>query len=838
MDDVVRNIVEHTDRFNLYKEISKDLRWCSSHEADEVWNKVDYELWDLTRNPWLIIQSVGPRKIGQLLKDKEFVENVERYHDRIKELLSKPSWFQEKGYNKKIRCIAYFCMEFGLSEALPIYSGGLGILAGDYLKTASDLGVPVIGIGLLYQQGYFRQVINAQGEQEEFYPYNDPHQLPIDRLRTSDGELVHITVDMPGRPIKLRVWEATVGRVKLYLLDSNDPFNSPADRGITSELYGGSTEMRLQQEIILGIGGWRILDYLGIEPDICHLNEGHAAFAILERTKSFMRKYNLPFNIALTATRSSNVFTTHTPVAAGFDRFNEDMMHRYFDSYVKYLGVSFDEFMSLGTSSNPDGNFNMAHLAINGSGVINGVSCTHEQVSKKIFLELFPGWPVHEIPITHVTNGIHVPSWESIESDSLWEKYCGKERWLGSLEEIEKRFDKISDEEIWNLRLENRKRLVKYVRKRLIRQLASIGASHSLIKEAEDIFDPNVMTIGFARRFAEYKRPTFLLYDRERLERILDNKRYPVQLIVAGKAHPRDEIGKEMVKEWNDFIRSRGIYGGVVFIADYDMLLAEKLVQGVDLWINNPRRPWEASGTSGMKVLVNGGLNLSELDGWWVEAYKPEFGWAIGDGKEHPNDPAWDFKEAQQAYDLLENEIIPMFYNRDEKGIPREWIRKIKSSMSVLTQRFSTNRMLREYVERIYIGASENFKLRVKDGFKAAIDIETTMDFLAKHWKFIHFGNMMVEEKDASYVIRLQVYLEQITPKLVEVQLYADPLEGEDAEIHTMSVESTLSGYGNSFTYAVEIPKERPIEHYTPRIVPSYFEAVVPLEDRHILWYR
>jgi starch phosphorylase len=516
-------------------------------------------------------------------------------------------------------------MEFMLSEALPIYSGGLGNVAGDQLKAASDLGVPVVGVGLLYQQGYFRQVLDADGAQRALYPYNDPGLLPVVPVRDENGEWVRLKFAFPGYSVWVRAWQAQVGRATLYLLDTNDPANPPFHRGITSELYGGGPETRLLQEIVLGIGGWRLLSKLGYRPEVCHLNEGHAAFAVLERARNFMKETGQPFEVALTATRAGNLFTTHTAVPAGFDRFAPELIAKYLQEYTAEVTISLRDVLALGRENPDDANeqFNMAYLAIRGSGAVNGVSRLHGEVSRTLLQSLFPRWPYDEVPVGHVTNGVHVPSWDSTEADELWTKACGADGWLGTTTtNTSEQMRQVSDADIWTLRSNARASLVSYTRRRLARQLASSGCSVADVDQATRILDPQALTLGFARRFATYKRPTLLLHDPERLVRILTNPDRPVQLLIAGKAHPADKPGQAMIREWTDFIRRRPeVRPYVVFLSDYDMLLTEQLVHGVDVWVNNPRRPWEACGTSGMKVLGNGGLNLSELDGWWAEAY-------------------------------------------------------------------------------------------------------------------------------------------------------------------------------------------------------------------------
>ncbi len=820
-------------------ELALDLRWSTSHASDALWKRLDSDLWALTRNPWLILQTIAETRLRELAADASFVALVKDHVVAYRASLQAPSWLVGQHPDADLS-VAYFCMEFGLTEALPIYSGGLGILAGDHLKTVSDLGVPLVGVGLLYQQGYFRQVIDATGRQREYYPFNEPGQLPVTPAREANGEWAMVSVDFPGRTVWLRAWKAQVGRVMLYLLDSNLPLNSPADRGITSELYGGGTEMRIQQEIVLGIGGWRLLRKLGIAPNVCHLNEGHAAFVVLERARTWMEEAQQPFDVALMATRPGNIFTTHTPVAAGFDLFSPALMHLYLGDYVRQLELDDRALLALGRQNpdNQDEPFNMAYLAIHGSGAINGVSELHGVVSRRLFQSLFPRWPQYEIPITHVTNGIHVPSWESVAADDRWEAACGKARWNGDLAQIEQALRQLPAEALWELRNAGRRQLITYARFRFARQREARGASAAAIQQAEEILDPNALTLGFARRFATYKRPTLLLHDPDRFIRLLGDNERPVQLIIAGKAHPRDEPGKALIRQWFDFIKRPDVPHRVVFLADYDMTLAQQLVQGVDVWINNPRRPMEASGTSGMKVLVNGGLNCSELDGWWAEAYTPQVGWALGDGQEHGDDPAWDAHEAEQLYRLLEEEVIPAFYDRDEHGIPPKWVALMRESMATLTARFSTNRMVREYVERLYLPAAEAYRQRTGRNGEQAKRLHRWRDLLHTRWEQLHFGRLDHQETNGEHYFQLPVYLGEVESETIEVQLYADPQDGIVPDVCAMKRAEALPGAIGGFLYTAVIQADRPAGDYTPRIVPSAPGVRVPLEDPHILWYK
>ncbi len=820
-------------------DLALDLRWSWNHAADTLWRNIAPELWDRTGNPWLILQTVSSGRLQTLAGDAGFRKLVDDSIAEHREALSTPGWFQQ-AYSRSPFNIAYFSMEYGLSEALPIYSGGLGVLAGDYLKTASDLGVPVTGIGLLYQRGYFRQVIDALGKQTEYYPYNDPGRLPIMPVRDRNGEWLRVNIDFPGRVLSLRCWEVIIGRVKLYLLDSNDSANEPSDRGITSELYGGGQELRLQQEMALGIGGWRLLDAMGVHPEICHLNEGHAALAVIDRARAFMMSNHQPFEVALAATRPGNIFTTHTPVGAGFDRFSYELVSRYLVDYAREMGLGLESLMGLGRQDpgDPQEPLNMAYLATRGSGTTNAVSMLHGEVSRRIFQPLYPRWPQTEVPMSHVTNGVHVPSWDSASADECWTGACGKNRWLSTLDTIMEDFKKVPDESLWELRMKETRQLIPYVRERLSRQLASTRAASELATQCGQLLDQNVLTIGFARRFTGYKRPALLLHDPERLAGIINHPQRPVQFVIAGKAHPLDEEGKDLVQAWWRFSIRPDVRGRVVFLSDYDMSLAERMILGVDLWVNTPRRPWEACGTSGMKTLVNGGLNLSELDGWWAEAYRDGVGWAVGDRQEHGDDPEWDAREAEELYRLLENDIVPCFYERDDKGIPRGWVARMRASMAELTPQFSSNRMVREYVDKLYSGALKRYKKRTANGTQEAALLCQWRDALARSWHKLLLGTLDVQKQDNDYVITINVYLDDIDPKAVQVQLYADPRADIEKEVHVMEMAGTLPGTANGYLYRARIPARRPAEDYTPRIIPFLEGAEVPLENASILWYE
>ncbi len=822
--------------------LALDLRWSWNHATDQVWRQLDPVLWDLTHNAWAVLQTVSRDKLRRISAEPAFRKQVSDLARGRREAAQAPAWFQQAHPRSALSCVAYFSMEFMLSEALPIYAGGLGNVAGDQLKAASDLGVPVIGVGLLYSQGYFRQVIDKDGAQEALFPYNDPGQLPIAPLRQPNGEWLRLEIALPGYSVWLRAWQVQVGRVKLYLLDSNDAANYPAHRGITNELYGGGPELRLKQELLLGIGGWRLLRALGVPPQVCHLNEGHAAFAVLERARTFMAEASQPFEVALAVTRAGNLFTTHTAVAAGFDRFSPVLIEQYLGAYAQeQLGIPLRDLLALGRANpnDPSEPFNMAYLAMRGSAAVNGVSRLHGKVSRQLFEPLFARWPQDDVPVGCVTNGVHMPTWDSAAADDLWTQHCGKDRWLGTAESLDQDIRRASDASLWQLRNAARAALIEYARDRLSKQLAASGASPEATDAVKHLFDPQALTLGFARRFATYKRPNLLLHDRARLLRLLSDPRRPVQLIIAGKAHPADQGGQALIQEWIRFIRQPTVRPHVIFLSDYDMLLTEHLVQGVDVWINTPRRPWEACGTSGMKVLVNGGLNLSELDGWWAEAYTPEVGWAVGDGREHGDDPAWDAAEAEALYGLLEREVIPEFYTRDPADLPAAWVARVRESMAQLTPRFSTNRTVREYVEQHYLPAAAACQQRTAHRGELGRRIVDWRHKVDQHWESLRFGAFRVDTEAGRHLFEIEILLNDLEPDEVRVELYADGADGGRGAVRQeMKWARALSGADRGALYHTTAAATRPAGDYTVRVTPQRAGVAVPLECARILWQR
>lgn len=821
--------------FELLRELSLNLHWSWDHSSDILWERLSPELWELTQNPWAVFQTVSREKLEELLAEPTFHDLARQLVDTNRKNEKLTGWFGEKYKNSPLKSIAYFSMEYMLSEALPIYSGGLGNVAGDQLKAASDLGVPVYAIGLLYQQGYFRQVINNEGAQQALYPFNDPGQLPITPLRKSDGEWLRIEILFPGHSIWIRTWQVQVGRVKLFLLDSNDAANFPAFRGICSELYGGDVELRLRQEIMLGIGGWRLLEALNISPEVCHLNEGHAAFVILERAYSFMKSHSVPFEQALEITRAGNLFTTHTAVPAGFDRFPPELIAKYLDFYAKNrLKISIKDLLALGQENpdNPHELFNMAFLSMRGCAFANAVSGLHEAVSKRLFGPLFPRMPEEEIPIGHVTNGIHVPSWESIEADALWKNSCGKDRWHQETSALCNKIYALPDKELWEMRTKSRQRLIDFARKRKVFEFSIAGATYEEISGADKIFNPAALTLGFARRFATYKRPNLLLHNPERLIAILTNPKRPVQLLLAGKAHPADLQGQDLIRQWSNFTKRPEVQGHIAYLSDYDVQLAQKLVQGVDLWINTPLRPWEACGTSGMKVLVNGGLNLSIPDGWWAEAYSPQVGWAIGTGEnEDADENKRDAEDADRLYSILENEVIPTFYERNHDDIPEGWVKLMRASMADLTALFSSNRSVREYTEKYYLPAAELYTKRSSQKTSWQKDFK-------EQWAQVKFGEVKVETVNDLYRFSVELSLHELDPKTIKVELYANGASGTAPLCYTMQKENTVAT-DTRHLYVAEIPALHPTDFYTPRAVPCPSERFAThLELPYVLWQR
>jgi glycogen phosphorylase len=728
--------------------IAYNLWWTWEPDAIQLFKRLDPELWKETRhNPVEVIGILQQTTLESLITDDGFMSHLAQVDEKLSEYLSARTWFEKQHTSEPARRIAYFSMEFGLHESLPVYSGGLGILAGDHLKSASDLGLPLVGVGLLYRQGYFRQYLNIEGWQQEFYPENDFYNLPLRLERDPAGKPLTLELDMAGRRVVVHIWRVQVGRIPLYLLDTNLEENAPEDREITTRLYGGDQDMRIRQEVLLGIGGFRALRLLGIEPTVCHMNEGHAAFLALERIRLLMEEHHLRFVEAREAVRAGNVFTTHTPVEAGIDHFSPDLLEKYLGRYYRSLGISRDEFLGLGRQNPryPHETFCMAVLALKLATHSNGVSQLHGEVSRKMWRNLWPELPEEHLPLTSITNGVHFKTWMSDDMTRLLVRYLGP-RWMDDSTDtgLWRRVARIPDAELWRTHQRGREKLVDYARRRLKEQLTQVGATAKEIATASEVLAPDILTIGFARRFATYKRGTLLLRDLERLAKILNNADRPVQIIFAGKAHPADHQGKELIRQIVQLSHQERFRHRIVFLEDYDMGVARHLVQGVDVWLNTPRRPMEASGTSGMKVAFNGGLNMSILDGWWCEGYKGNNGWAIGRGEVYDDIEYQNEVEGRAIYDLLEKEIVPLFYDRGSDGIPRGWIACMKASMQSLCPVFSTDRMVQEYTDLFYVPAHEQMTQICADDLATARELAAWKERIHRLWHQVR-----IEEIDA-----------------------------------------------------------------------------------------
>lgn len=690
-------------RLGRLGDIAGNLWWSWNCEATEMFRTIDPVLWTNTgSNPLSFLKRVDSSKLEALAADRDFLDAYDSVVNKFDEYMNnKDTWFNRTYPDKNGHMIAYFSAEYGLNETLPIYSGGLGVLSGDHCKSASDLGIPFTGIGLFYRQGYFNQQINCEGIQETSFSTLNISEMPVSQVVDAKGDPILISVDFPGRTVYASIWHIKVGKINLYLLDSDVPANIEHDRYITARLYGGDHDTRIQQEILLGIGGVRALDALGIQPAVYHMNEGHSAFLCFEVIKKFIRRYNISFFEAKELLSSSSVFTIHTPVPAGIDVFYHDAMDMYFTAYRESLGISRDEFLSFGREDGNPFGFNMAVMAMRMASGRNGVSKLHGAVTRRMFNHLWPGVPEHEVPITHVTNGIHTLTWLSQSFRKLFDNYLPK-GWENRLYERDawKMIENIPDEELWKAHASLKESMAAYVNSRI---RAGYMASNA-VKPCRTL-DPEALTIGFSRRFATYKRASLIFRDIERIRKLLNKPNAPVQIIFAGKAHPADKPAQDIIKYINDISEKEGFEGKVVLLENYNISLARRLVQSVDVWLNNPRMPLEASGTSGQKAGLNGVLNFSVLDGWWREGYNGMNGWAIGSETVYPNEFCQDNADSESMYEVLEKSLVPLYYDRDEKGIPKGWVKMMKESIISLAAYFSTHRMLQDYTEKLYMPA-------------------------------------------------------------------------------------------------------------------------------------
>jgi starch phosphorylase len=785
-------------------ELAHNLWWTWHPEAVDLFKRLDRDLWQETyHNPVKLLGLVRQSVLDRFAEDQSYLHSLNNVYARFRSHMTRNSWCQRQHarlLDPQGEClrIAYFSAEFGLTECFQIYSGGLGCLAGDHLKSASELGLPLCGVGLLYRCGYFHQYLNADGWQQETYPDLDFPNQPIHRLIDPEtGEQYRVTVELPGRTVTIGVWRCHVGRIPLYLLDTNFPENRREDRDITRTLYGGDIETRIQQEIVLGIGGVRALAKIGERPSVYHINEGHAAFLSLERISRLRDEFGATFDEANRASASANLFTTHTPVPAGIDRFAPELMERYFEPYLHRLGLDLEGLLALGRSNVFDKNeyFSMAVLALRTSNFCNGVSRLHGQVSRSMWQNIWPGVPEPEIPIGHVTNGVHARSWISPNLMKLFDRYLGPDWQLDPTDyDIWESINEMPDEELWRTHGRQREKLVTWCRKKVRKQLRARGLGHEEVEKGAAALDPDILTIGFARRFATYKRGTLLMHDPERLRALFNSKERPLQLLIAGKSHPADGPGKELIRNIVKFASESDHLNRIVFLEDYDIEVARRLVQGCDVWLNTPRRGMEASGTSGMKAAMNGAINVSILDGWYDEGHDPNVGFAIGKGEAYEDAAMQDAVESRALYDLLERHILPEFYQRDETGLPRKWIQRMKASIRNHTPRFSTNRMVADYTETFYLPGHESAKRLGANRLEGARGLAQQISRLRAHW-----GRVAVRKVESNVSmsipvrtpvrVRALVDLGGLNPAEVVVQLYHGEVTSLGDMLHGAGVE-------------------------------------------------
>ena len=837
------------DRLKDLFRIAMNLWWTWDPESIDLFRRLDPKqlLWERCyANPIRMLGLVSQERLAELIADDSFLAHLDRVSAKLASYMERPTWFGKTHQDSGL-LVAYFCAEFGIVEGLRLYSGGLGILAGDHLKSASDLGLPLVAVGLLYRRGYFRQYLNADGWQQEEYPEADYHNLPLILERRADGSPQTVEVEYPGRVVQAQIWRAQVGRVPMYLLDTDLDANAPADRAVTGYLYGGDRDMRIRQEILLGIGGVRALAAVGVEPTVCHINEGHAAFLALERIRQLMERHRVSFEAARELVAASNVFTTHTPVPAGIDVFAPDLMERYFGSYYGKLGLGRDAFLALGrrNSADPNEAFSMATLAIRLCSATNGVSALHGRVSRRMWAGLWPDVPVEDLPITSITNGVHVRGWISHDMAGLFDAYLGP-RWISDPADLSvwERVDQIPDAELWRTHERRRERLVAFARRRLRMQLEQRGAPPAEREQAEEVLDPKALTIGFARRFATYKRATLLFRDPERLARILGDAQRPVQIIYAGKAHPADQEGKDFIRQVVHFARPPQFRHRIVFLEDYDIKVGRYLYQGVDVWLNTPRRPLEASGTSGMKATVNGAINISVLDGWWDEAYDGTNGWAIGHGEEYEDANYHDQVESQAIYRILESEVVPMFYTRGRDGLPREWIRRMKHAMRTVCPAFSAYRMVKEYAERLYLPSARQWNVLGADALVRARALAAWKERVRGHWKEVAVQSVQTDtvtplEAGVARPVAVEVALGALGPEEVSVALYSGPVAGEGeispASVSEMKVDANPRP--GVYRYSGTIQGHTTGLHaFRVRILPAHENLASPLSLGCITW--
>jgi len=827
--DVIPNLPGNLE---VLRRIAYNLCFSWNDDIQDIFQRMDPRLWATCKhNPVLMLGLISQERLDELSRDQGFVAQLERVAHDFDRYLSRPRVHTADYCAEEPFQVAYFSAEFGLTECLPIYSGGLGILAGDHLKSASDLNVPLVGVGLLYQGGYFSQYLTSDGWQMETYPQNDFSNMPVKMARDKEGRPAKLTVMIKDVPLQVLIWHIKVGRISLYMLDTNNESNPPELRKITAQLYGGGREMRLMQEIVLGIGGIRALKTLGVEPTVIHMNEGHSAFSALERINILRQEKGLSFDAAREIVTASTIFTTHTPVPAGNDSFDPELIRVYFEEYIKDLGINFKVLLGYGRLDprNDSEPFGMTTLALRLSAHSNGVSRLHGNVSRSMWQKVWVHHPVEDVPINYITNGIHVPTWISREMGSLFNRYLGPD-WAEDPDHqrVWEQIEEIPGTELWRTHERCREHLVGYVRLRLVEQLKRRGASTAEILRAGEVLTPEALTIGFARRFATYKRGTLLFMDPDRLERILNNTNRPVQIVISGKAHPQDNEGKELIKRIIHLSHEERFCRSVVFLEDYNMDVTRHMVSGTDLWLNTPRRPLEACGTSGMKALANGSLNLSTMDGWWDEAYHRDFGWALGHGEVFQNHDIQDKIESQDLYNLLENEIIPLFYQRGMDGMPRGWVEKMRAGLRKLVPIYNSHRMVQEYLDRYYLPCSRRFTNLCRDNFAGAIDLASWRQKIMTGWADVSVKDVITADGleipvGESLNIEARIQLGSLFPEDVTVEAYYGRLDsqGEFAERDTIALE-VMHNEGDVYVFKGAIPCEKSGRFgYTVRIMPS-----------------
>lgn len=833
------------DRVQGLKEVAYNLLWSWNNDSIDLFRRLDADLWEETgHNPVRMLGMVRQERLEEAAQDDAFLAHMDRVGENLKSYRNAASWYSKHG-EQKDGCMAYFSTEFGITECMPFYSGGLGVLAGDYLKSASDLGIPIVGVGLLYQQGYFHQYLNADGWQQESYPENDFCSMPIQLENDKAGHPVKIQVEYPTGPVTARIWRAQIGRVPLYLLDTNIPENpKPEDRDITDRLYGGDQEVRIRQEIMLGIGGLRALEALGIVPTVYHMNEGHSAFLVLERIRRLMMAHSLTFAQAYEMTLAGNVFTTHTSVPAGIDVFPYELMGKYLSSYHRELGISTEELFALGRRYSNSQEFCMASLALRVSACANGVSRMHGEISRNLWKSMWPQIPEPEVPITSITNGVHIRSWISKDMAVLFNRYLGP-KWTESPldREVWDRMDKIPDEELWRTHERRRERLVAYARRCLRTQLERRGAPRSEIEAADEVLDSSALTIGFARRFATYKRADLILADPDRLAAILSNKDRPVQILYAGKAHPNDQEAKNMLRKIVHLCHQEPFRRRIVFIEDYSIWVSRYLLQGADLWLNTPRRLNEASGTSGMKAAANGAINMSILDGWWDEAYQVDIGWSIGQREIYQDFGYQDMVESNAIYKMLEKEVIPMFYERGADKLPRRWIARMKASMRATCPVFNTNRMVYEYYEKLYRPSAQRSKQLSEDNFALAKALAAWKAQLRAHWQPIKISHVVSDadtlEVGSEVNVQAEVYLSELEPNEVSVQIYYGRMapNGEIVAGQSIEMEAVQSKENGVYSFKGAILcLTGGLHGYSVRVLPKHEHVDNPFIMNLITW--